>query len=584
MSLKIVARWSLILVLVFLTRPLLYAKNSSSSVVVAPNSVEATNIQNAAEFIRSMGNPGVANNILQMLNAGKIYSDATMSENGDTSGGDITINTSLVRHSTPNLANSPFDGDRHFTEILALARTLLHEKVHVHQSGLFIAGSNLKLGATPHEAEAWEETINALNSWFQALYAEYRRYPVDPREVNDPALKRTRDGERLRLLKRAIKALDAKISYVGDYKDAKFMGSPNAHIFTAMQGQLQQLKTRLIPVLNQMEEQQNPPSSETNDEIGRLMDQEKELGQELARSILRMPKDTLILSLVGQGRAAGHIFDLEVSNPSEHAVSATLPVGLALVSSHQDYQTMMIGEPLQVEVGPGQKASLAVKGYCLDHGKLPPPQGLRVAVPQQTVNPGATTLRRDAAGRVLETTTTSTTLAPSSRICTLDPKNGKVVAIRDQVQVPGKLLHIERDPLTGNVTKIQITEQPFSAKPTPQPSHPKPPPGLHYTPQEGGGPTVELLGHIATVGNRLSQDGRLASNIQSPDRYRATIVQRAIWSFVNGLDEQALLADTREQVSGLPPEKRPSDPEVVKTVDRIWDDVDLTLKTAGVAR
>ncbi len=566
--------------------PIAGLAKTPGAVVVGANSVEATNIINAAEFIRSMGNPAVADNILQMLNAGKIYGDATMSENGDTSDGDITLIASLLRHSTPNLANSPFDVEKHFADVIALARTLFHEKVHVHQSALFKAGSNLTIGSTPHENEAWEATISAMNNWFQRLYNEYRNYPVDPLEASDAQLKHRRDGERVRLLKRALAVLKVKEGYVGDYKDAGFYGSPGSNNFLQLSQQLGVLRQRLQKLLEAMEERLEPPTSEALDEVGQLFEEEKALGQKLASTMPRIPRDDLVLYLVGQGRPAGHIFDLQVTNPSPQSICATLPVGLALIPSHPDYQTMMIGEPLLVEVAAGQQVSFAVRGYCLDHSKLPPPQGLKMSVPQSDVEPGTTGLRRDSAGRIIEAVTTCTTPVAATRISTMDPGSGKLMAVNDEVRVPGKLLQVSRDPRTGEVTRMHISEENPSTAPSGQrpPVRAKPPADLHFTPLASSGPAVDLICGIAAAGNRLSQDGRLAKNIQSPDRYRATVIQRAIWSFVNGLDQEALLLDTQRQMEHLPAEKRPSDAEVVATVERIWDDVDLTLKGSGVSR
>jgi len=576
----------LVLVCLLFRFPIAGMAKTPGAVAIGANSVEATNIRNAAEFIRSMGNPAVANNILQMLQAGKIYGDATMGENGDTSDGDITLHASLLRHSTPTLANSPFDVEKHLADVIALARTLFHEKVHVHQGALFKAGSNLTIGSTPHENEAWEATISAMNIWFQRLYNEYRNYPVDPLEASDAQLKHRRDSERLRLLKRALVVLKSKESYVGDYKDAGFYGSPSSNNYLQLSQQLAVLRQRLQKILEAMEVRLEPPTSEALDEVGQLFEEEKALGQKLASTMPRIPRDDLVLCLVGQGRPAGHIFDLQVTNPSQQSICATLPVGLALVPSHPDYQTMMIGEPLLVEVAAGQQVSFAVRGYCLDHSKLPPPQGLKMSLPQSDVEPGTTSLRRDSAGRIVETTTTCTTPVPATRLSTVDPGSGKLLAINDEVRVPGKLLQVTRDPKTREITQIHIAEESPSTIPSgqPPPAPTKPPADLHFTPLASSGPAVELICGIARAGNRLSQEGRLAKNIQSPDRYRATVIQRAIWSFVNGLDQKALLIDTRQQMEHLPAEKRPSDAEVVTTVERIWDDVDLTLKSSGVSR
>src|SRR5438105_10155081 len=131
----------------------------NSECIKDPNSDEWKNIESAAAFIRKMGDDAVADNIIKMLKNHDIYWDPTLPENGDTSvTGDITINKSLIHHSKaagPKKYQHPFDPDSDFLEVLELARTLFHEKVHVHQSCFFKAVSNVCDDGNAHESEAW---------------------------------------------------------------------------------------------------------------------------------------------------------------------------------------------------------------------------------------------------------------------------------------------------------------------------------------------------------------------------------------------------------------------------------------------
>jgi hypothetical protein len=166
------------------------------------------NVQDAINFLRDMGHTTQAGQLQAKLDAGEIRYDLKQSETGDTSGGStryITVDRTTINY---------MGGVRSFgrntvgtTSRISLARTLFHELVHVNQSRAFIAGSNLRPGATPHEAEAWEATIGAMNGWIARLEGQ----------MAGGATRETAD-----LLRLVIGNLKG---YVSDYVDLNGFGS-----------------------------------------------------------------------------------------------------------------------------------------------------------------------------------------------------------------------------------------------------------------------------------------------------------------------------------------------------------------------
>jgi hypothetical protein len=185
------------------------------AVPVTSGTPEGNNVQAAAEFLRSMGYEDKADNILQFLRDGKIFWSPSQAENGDTDGDkNITISAVIIRtKSMPSSKPEQFDPntDRGFADVLGLARTLFHEKIHAHQSNWYIGGSNFKAifhHGTPHEFDAWSETIEAMDHWINTLYEQY----LHARYIEGKS-----KAEYLAILKRMDRAVDAKSTYLNDF-------------------------------------------------------------------------------------------------------------------------------------------------------------------------------------------------------------------------------------------------------------------------------------------------------------------------------------------------------------------------------
>ncbi len=194
------------------------------AIPVTSGTPEGNNVEAAAEFLRSMGYTDKADNILQFLRDGKIFWSPTQPENGDCDGDkNITINAAVIR--TKSLPTSKPDRfnpntDVGFGEVLGLARTLFHEKVHAHQSNWYIGGSNFKAifhHGTPHEYDAWSETIEAMDHWINTLYEQY----LHARYIAGKSKE-----EYLKILKRMDWAVDAKSTYLGDFIRSDCQGYP----------------------------------------------------------------------------------------------------------------------------------------------------------------------------------------------------------------------------------------------------------------------------------------------------------------------------------------------------------------------
>ena len=343
-----------------------------SELISQPESIEGTNIRAAAGFLREMGFSDVADNVLKMLRDGKLYWDPTMPDNGDTSPtGDITINHNIIRH--PHAAgkhkqNKPFDRERDFAAIVELARTLFHEKVHVHQSALFKIGSNLTHGATPHEQEAWEETILALNRWFRTLYDAYRAIPEDPREKTNAQIRNAKRAQRRRALLKAIAVLDAKITYLGDFTSAETAchGDPNCRGWRDFEGQLAPVRSRLQALLDSLAE---PRREQAEERVGQLIRREHERERLCAATMPHLPTDTDVAAvLVGREGA----FDVAVTNRGRQSLEATIPAGAVLVPSKPRYAAIVVARTARAMLRPLGTTTVPLAFYSLEPEKRAP--------------------------------------------------------------------------------------------------------------------------------------------------------------------------------------------------------------------
>jgi hypothetical protein len=332
---RLLLRAAIALALLLPACPSLEAAYSSSSVQVTPDSVEGQNIQLAADFLRAMGDEQKALNIEKWLKDGKIYWDPTLKENGDTSAlGDVTISKQVVRNDTNAATRSkPFDKDKDFDSIVQLARTLFHEKVHVHQSNVSIIWSNLP-GKTPHEFEAWSLTLAAMDRWIKKLYYDYTHIP------------RANTAARLKALKQLLSILGQKSSYLHDFLDQNCFGySDKVDEYKKLQETIQNWERMCRDLIAQLETLQATPApaaGNTNTEVGSARSQDDylkttgEIETALAQSqpvrILR--DDELYFEVLSPNGSAAQVqaqgLDLIVHNASGSAISAVLPAGIPI--------------------------------------------------------------------------------------------------------------------------------------------------------------------------------------------------------------------------------------------------------------
>lgn len=190
---------------------------SAQKTTITPESVQGQNVLDAAQFLEDMGNKEEADAIRQKLNDGELYYDPKQKENGDTSpGNDVTVNAGLAYYADlPSLRSKTFKENNDFDAIVKLARTLFHEDVHTNQSAWTKMGSNLKIGSTPHEIEAWSKTILAQTQWIQVLR---QRLKADPGNLT--------------LIKQLQTLVGNTISYIGAYKDNDYYGAEQIEIDT----------------------------------------------------------------------------------------------------------------------------------------------------------------------------------------------------------------------------------------------------------------------------------------------------------------------------------------------------------------
>lgn len=343
------------------------AARAGDSVAITANSVEGKNVQSAADFIQKYGDPKRAANIKKWLKDGKIYWSPSQAENGDTSPlGDITISKQVIRNDTnAKTRSTPFDPDKDFDAIAQLARTLVHEKVHVHQSNLGIIWSNLP-GKTPHEYEAWTVTINEMDDWLKALYKEYRALPT------------TKFRERLKLLKHMLDIVIAKKNYLADFISQGCFGytadCPKWKKLAKDLDDWERIARQLIENIERVLFASPPPSPPPTSTPGAARSAQSAFGgimksvadtehaaignglpqvlrdDELAYEILAPPANVPTLRLV-------------VHNASPTSVSGTLPPGTQVAPRDGIGPTYQLTQPASITVGARSSATteLAVR-------------------------------------------------------------------------------------------------------------------------------------------------------------------------------------------------------------------------------
>lgn len=143
------------------------APRSSLADDIKPSSVEGQNVTSGIKLIESMGSTyydSVAEDLAERLKNGRIGKKSLgAGEFGETTfTGYINIDDMIVGKGSPN----PFDPDKQIYEIVQLAKTLFHERIHTRQKGI---GQRDKF-----EFEAHTKTLEALSDWFERVWKEYK--------------------------------------------------------------------------------------------------------------------------------------------------------------------------------------------------------------------------------------------------------------------------------------------------------------------------------------------------------------------------------------------------------------------------
>ena len=88
---------------------------------------------------------------------------------------------------------------------------------------------------------------------------------------------------------------------------------------------------------------------------------------------------TATYAFEGCGNPSGHMFDLVLCNHTDDAISVAVPGGMVIVNTADPpaegpgYQNVVVGEPVTVEVPPGETVRTPIEGYCLDRTQEAPP-------------------------------------------------------------------------------------------------------------------------------------------------------------------------------------------------------------------
>jgi hypothetical protein len=134
--------------------------------VIQADSVAGKNVTAAADFIRASGRTDVADNIMDFMKRGKLYSD-NITESGTTAKTSSLSNITIDKQQVAPLTKA-LDPEKQLKLVAGLAAILFHEKIHAHQSwSKFLTDSG--------EYEAWTQTIYEMDRWIHFARAKYDR-------------------------------------------------------------------------------------------------------------------------------------------------------------------------------------------------------------------------------------------------------------------------------------------------------------------------------------------------------------------------------------------------------------------------
>jgi hypothetical protein len=377
-------RWFLLLGLCFcLLLPAAAEKVSQDGSTDAKDAYSA--LEEVADFLELMDTEGStvglggksflywANNVRTLLKGGRFYID-TVDANAITSFGwnpDITVEKNFLLNNYRLVAKLPKGSElerrSRFAYLAETAATIYHEKIHVHQSGWLRCDAYEK----PYETEAWQATIAAYSSWFDVYFNKY----ITLRE-SDPA------GAK-EALTQAFVLLDLWIYKLVDYQDKPF--NYNKADYNKLLNTLKKQKAALEALQSGFRLRLEVAMSSFVGQIGEggvgqadvmaLQEEIRAIHSAIPRGQQLPTKEELSIELAGQGKAAGEIFLMTAENSGDRILEFSISPGMVLVPKDAAYQRMLLAEPVEFDIAPGETQEKIAVGYCLDPYLGPPPVG-----------------------------------------------------------------------------------------------------------------------------------------------------------------------------------------------------------------
>lgn len=349
------------------------AKDAYSAIEEVADFLELMDTEGSAAGLGGQSFLYWANNVRTLLKGGRFYID-TVDANAVTSFGrspTITVDKgsllTIYRLLAKLKKGSDIERSQRFTYLAELAATIYHEKIHVHQSSWFRCDAYEK----PYETEAWQATIAALADWFDVYFEKY----LSLRE-SDPA------GAKVALGQAKI-LLGLWVAKVDSYKDKPF--NYNKADYVKMLKLLRKQQAALEALLSEAQLRSEVAAEGNLAGLGtsRLAQAEVMTLQEEIRAVHsaiprleRLPtKEELSIRLTGQGKAAGDIFLMRAENSGDRILKFSISPGKALVPKDATYQRMLLAEPVEFAIAPGETQEKIAVGYCLDPYLGPPPVG-----------------------------------------------------------------------------------------------------------------------------------------------------------------------------------------------------------------
>jgi hypothetical protein len=355
--------------------------------------VDYQNFKSAIKFLKDHGNLDAAKALDAMLKGGELYSFGESEGQTSKVTNNISVRPGIVNPFKDNVTaevsraklkreptyETPYvvlDPVKHRQKLADLAATLYHEWFHTTQNRGYrwIQGNRNRApwNGDFAEMEAWEATIGALQGWINDASSKVKA-------EKDPAKKLALVQELYDLNKVLSQMVSAYIENA-----AYWPFQSRAERTKLWKEYLKSLGIQSSQWKKIIDELTGPKPGKPGDKLGYLPPQLLTPSPGLR---FYVPKESeLVMMIQGQGRAAGHVFNLQVSNRAQQPLRFEIPLGLVLQPSDSEQQTMIVGESVPISVGPGESLTVEIPGYCLDPKKDPPKAGPPLQLTNSLVN------------------------------------------------------------------------------------------------------------------------------------------------------------------------------------------------------